>query len=167
MLQLLILQHIFSWHKRQKEIIERHRVKSKQHSCSGIVTWTMCCVLKHIKENQDFAWKTTWLVHPHPPFLQPTSSLEERKMCILRSIVPKLYSTPIYTPWTGVRNTYSRTFSETLMYVWIQTFLFDSVEMPRDSEGLTGLQLGVCGAVGKLGCLLCQESPHEGLCETK
>lgn len=28
----------------------------------------MCCVLKHIKENQDFAWKTTtWLVHP-PPF---------------------------------------------------------------------------------------------------
>lgn len=100
MLQLRNPQHIFSDRKEKKKITDRRGAKNQTRVellRLGTVTWTVQSVSKHIKENQDFAWKNhivTSSPHPHRqhPAPQPRTSLEEKKMWILRSIIPKKYT---------------------------------------------------------------------------
>lgn len=99
MLQLRNPQHIFSDRKEKRKITDRRGAKNQTRVellRPGTVTWTAQSVSKHIKRKSGcrIAWKNHIVTssphhHRQHPAPQPRTSLEAKKMWILRSIIPK------------------------------------------------------------------------------
>lgn len=85
MLQLGNPQHIFSWHKRRMEIMEETGQDSERWSCSD---WALTLCFETHQRKSGF-WRKNLNVTSFTPFTLPPISLEGKKMCILRSIIPK------------------------------------------------------------------------------
>lgn len=87
MLQLGNPHHIFSGHKRQMEIMEKTGQNSNRCSRSN---WALTLCFETLQRKSGF-WLKNLNMTSFTPFTLPRISPGGRKMCILRSIIPKQY----------------------------------------------------------------------------
>lgn len=138
-LQLRNLQHIFSDIKEEGKLRtgtgqNQTRIAARVGHCHSGLFYS---VSKHIKENQNFCMKNHNMISISPSACSPALQLPGGKENVDSQ---KFYSEEIYTLWSRVRNTYSRSNSKSLVF-GSRPFLFDSVKMPGGPWGLAGLQL--------------------------
>lgn len=165
MLQLGNPQHIFSDIKEERELWK----DTGQNQTSVAAQTGHChldcalCFETHQRKS-EFCLKNHNMtsIPPLPSLPGPCSSLEERKMWILRSIIPKKYTHyeqewEIHIPDPSVKPSCL----DPGLFVWL---CWDA----RGSRGIGRFTVGgVSEAVGRSGCLLCKEPPPESLSETK